>query len=382
MSLRSIDRLRCIALACLLGGTVAAQNSTAAPAPPTLRLVPVLDGLRDDAPGGQFARLGETAFGKEAAKVGIDLAAPAHPLVVAAYQENRLFYLFYKATEEAFGERPWVLQRIRKVERTWRTADGKPDEKITWQVEAFKTQAGSLKSPDQHFGSFALRDAHRREIVKEYEIGFGEIPGQAAGATWPFAADKLFHMLQPYGEDRALYDKVVFSNAKRWTLTAKLGPDGSWRLQSPELAIDLPARAPTLAEARPKPDPASKATVLKSGEGSGKVKVGVSTIAEVSAALGQPLEDVAMPTGNRNLSYRGGLTCNFAADGTLNTILTRVSFAGRTDRGIAHGTSRAEVQKLLGAPPGKQDAKAWSYPGLVVKFDAAGAVSQLVVTKD
>jgi hypothetical protein len=368
-------------LALSTAAPIAAQKPTTPPVPPALRLIPLLDGLRGDAPDGDLGRLGETAFGKEAAKVGIDLTKPAHPLVIAARQQNRLFYVFYKATEEAFGDRPWMLQRIRKVERTWRTADGEPEEKVTWQVEAFKTQAGSLKSPDQHFGSFALRDAHRREIVKEYEIGFGEIPGQATGATWPFDAGKLFHMLQPYGEDSALYDKVVFGNSRRWTLTTKLGPGDDWQLQSPELAIDLPKRAPTPAEAKPKPDATSKSTVLKVGEGVGGTKLGSSTIEDVGKVLGAPLEDVTMTTGSRNLSYRGGLTCNFTADGKLNTIITRVTFAGRTDRGIAHGTSRAEVKQKLGAPKGDEAAAVWNYPGLTVKFDATGAVIQLVLSK-
>lgn len=354
----------------------------AAQQPPALRLVPLLDGLRSDAPDGDLARLAETTVGKEASKVGIDLAQPKHPLVVAAFAKGRLFYVFYKATEEAFGDRPWVLQRIRKVERTWATAGAPPDEKVTWQVEAFKTQAGSLKSADQHFGSFALRDAHRREVVKEYEIGFGEIPGHAAGTTWPFAANTLFHMLQPYGDEPGLFEKVAFTNARRWTLTTSFGKDGTWSLACPELGIDLPKTAPAAAATRPEPDAASKAIVLKVGEGVWQARLGTSTIDEVGKVLGEALEDVEMPGGGRNVSYRAGLTCNFEATGKLNTILTRTTFAGRTSNGIALGASRADVKKKLGAPKtGADDAPAWTYPGLLVAFDAVGNVTRLVLMK-
>ena len=350
--------------------------------PPALRLVPLLDGLRSDAPAGDLARLAETTIAKEATKVGIDLAQPKHPLVVAAFAKGRLFYAFYKATEEAFGERPWVLQRIRKVERTWTTPGAPPDEKVTWQVEAFKTQAGSLKSADQHFGSFALRDAHRREVVKEYEIGFGEIPGRAMGTTWPFEASTLFHVLQAYRDEPGLYDDVAFTNARRWTLTTSLAKDGTWSLVCPELGIDLPNRAPPDAAARPEPDAASKAIVLKIGEGVAEARLGTSTIDEVGKVLGEALEDVAMATGGRNVSYRGGLTCNFDATGKLNTILTRTTFAGRTSNGLTHGASRADVKKKLGAPKdGAADAPTWAYAGLVVTFDAFGGVTRLVLTK-
>ncbi|HEU4419417.1 MAG TPA: hypothetical protein VFT55_10790, partial [Planctomycetota bacterium] len=280
----------------------------------------------------------------------------------------------------AFGDRPWVLQRIRKVERTWATAGAPPDEKVTWQVEAFKTQAGSLKSADQHFGSFALRDAHRREVVKEYEIGFGEIAGHAAGMTWPFAANTLFHMLQPYGDEPGLFEKVVFTNARRWTLTTSFGKDGTWSLVCPELGIDLPKKAP--AATRPEPDAASKAIVLKIGEGVAAARLGASTSEEVGTVLGEVLEDVEMPGGGRNVSYRVGLTCNFDATGKLNTILTRSTFAGRTSNGVAHGASRADVKKKLGAPKaGADDAATWTYPGLLVTFDAFGNVTRLVLTK-
>ena len=362
-----------------LAGIATAQTVPSAP-PPTLRLVPLLDGLRDDAPGGEFARLVETPCGKEAFKLGIDLAQPNHPLVVTSFAKDRLFYVFYKTPHEAFGDRPWMLQRIRKIERTWSTADGKPDEKVTWQVEAFKTIAGTLKSADQHFGSFALRDAHRREIVKEYELGFGEVKGTAEGTAWPFAADRLFHMLQKYDDAPGVYDQVTFRNARRWQLTASLDKT-SWSLVSPELGIDLPKQPLDSKSAQVPPDPASKAIVLQPGLGPKGLQIGTSTAADVGKVLGDALEDVAITATSRNISYRCAITCNFA-DGRLNTVITRPAFAGSTDGGIGHGTTRAQVRAKLGAPTrGDEKSATWSYPGLQVRFDSTGVVDRLVLGK-
>lgn len=348
-----------------------AQPPTTA-SPPQLRLHPLLDGLRGD-PGD---------LDKEAAKVGIDLKKPDNPLVAWACKDGRLFYVFYKSTEEAFSDRAWMLQRIRKVERTWATKDATPEEKVTYQVEAFKTQGGALKGPDQHFGSFGLRGAHRREVVKEYEIGFGELPGEAAGAAWPFAANRLFHMLQAYGDDRAIFDKVQFVASRRWTLTVAFGADGSYAITSPELGLDLPKNPPKLEQARAVVDPASKALVLEAGVGPAGLTVGKSVRADVDKVLGVPLEDV--PTGpNRNVSYRGGLTCNFAQDGVLNTVFTRACFGGRTKEGIVLGMARAEVKKKLGkAAKDFDDGEvSWTVPGLHVHFDALGQVVRLVVAR-
>ena len=165
-------------LAVAASAQAATVSSTNAPL--QLRLVPLLDGLLEDTKG-DLAAIATSDVGKEAAKVGLDLAKPPNPYAVAGCKEGRLFYVFYKTTEEAFGDRAWVLQRIKKTERTWKTADAEPEEKVTFQVEAFKTIGGSLKGADQHYGGYSLRGAHRREVVKEYEVGFGEVPGRGSG---------------------------------------------------------------------------------------------------------------------------------------------------------------------------------------------------------
>lgn len=361
-------------------GAARAQSTTtpSTNAPLQLRLVPLLDGLLEDTKG-DLAAIATSDVGKEAAKVGLDLAKPTNPFAVAGCKEGRLFYVFYKTTEEAFGDRAWVLQRIKKTERTWKTADAEPEEKVTFQVEAFKTIGGSLKGADQHYGGYSLRGAHRREVVKEYEVGFAEVPGLAAGADWPFDRKRMFHMLQPYEADSSLFDRVKFHASRRWTLTATLASDGSHRVHSPELGLDLPKKQPTSDLAKVPADPASKALVLIAGQGLAGIAVGKSKREDVDKVLGVPLEYV--PAGdNHNASYRGGLTCNFDATGVLNTVFTRASFAGRTKDGLQLGMTRDEVQKKLGKK--QADAVAtWTLPGLVVKFDATGVVQRLVVTK-
>lgn len=349
---------------------------------PALRLIPLVDGMREDAPGKDLARFHETPCGKEAVKVGVDLLRPANPLVAADFQKGRLFYVFYKVTEEAFGDRAWIVQRIKKTERTWARAGAEPETKVTWQVEAFKTMAGELKGADQHFGSFGIRDAVRREIVKEYEIGFGDVPGKATGAAWPFDASKLFHMLQPYGDDASLHDSVQFAHSRRWQLTATLTPD-SWSVVSPELGLDLPKKWPDAKVARPEANAASKATVLTPGVGPAGLQIGTSTAADAEQRLGKPLEDLPAGGNHRNVSYAASLTCNFDGDGKLNTVITRATFAGRTTNGIAHGMSRAEVAKKLGAAKDQPaDASTWTYPGLRIQFDGFDTVRRLVIGDD
>jgi hypothetical protein len=346
-----------------------------------LRLQPLLDGMRGEV--GDLASLPNTTIGKEAAKVGLDLTKPANPVVALQFRDGRLFYVFYKVTEEAFGDRPWMIQRIKKTERTWSTAGGRPEEKVTWQVEAFKTIGGALKSADQHFGGFGLGGAHRREIVKEYEIGFGEIAGRAEGVAWPFEMDRLYQMLQEYDEAPGVHDLVRFQSSRRWTLTVQLAADGEYRLVAPELGIDMPKKVPGIELAKSRPDEASKSIVLVAGAGPSGLTVGVSRRQEVDGLLGEPLEDVPAGPNGRNCSYRGALVCNFDKSGVLNTVFTRSTFAGKTKEGIALGMPRHAVKQKLGiaAKDLEPEGAQWATPGLLVAFDASGAVQRLVVTK-
>ncbi len=347
---------------------------------PAIRLVPLLDGLRYSAsPGDDLARLSESETYKTAMKEGVDLTRPPHPIVAFRRNGDRVYYLFYKTTENAFGDRPYVIQRIRKVERAWKTPDATPEERVRWQVEVFKTLRGELKNADEHYGSFGLQGNHRREIVKEYEIGFGEIPGVCEGQAWPFEGT-LFRMLQPFQEDGGIFGKVKFREARTWTLTVSFDATGASSVCSPELGFDAPTRLPAREQTLPPPDPSSARIVLIEGKGVEGVAIGESGREAVLRVFGGLLEDA--PAGrSANLSVRGALTVNLNAPGKVNTIITRPGFGGRTSRGATHGMYRDEVARLYGLPPqSAPDAENWRYEGVQFTFDGFDRVKRIVVT--
>lgn len=347
---------------------------------PRIRLVPLRDGFRTIAPDGDMARLGETGTFKEALEAGVDLARPPHPIVAWRFAGKRLYYVFYKTTENALGDRPYLIQRIRKVERAWKTPEAPPEEKVTWQVEVFKIRGGELKSPDQHFGSFGLNGNHRREIVKEYEIGFGEVPGMCEGRSWPFDPDTLFRMLQAYQEDEGIFPQVKFRASCKWTLSVDFDAKGNCSVRSPELGFDAPTRLPARDQTLPAPGPASAGTVLVEGRGVEGVAVGRSSREDLVRALGEPLEDAPAGLGHTNLSFKGGLTVNLDPKGKVNTILTRPGFAGKTSKGATHGMYRDEVARLYGLPAkGAPDAESWRYGGVQFTFDGFDRVKRIVV---
>ncbi|HEX5138872.1 MAG TPA: hypothetical protein VFY93_18015 [Planctomycetota bacterium] len=349
---------------------------------PAIRLVPLRDGLRAAAPDGDLARIGETDLGKTALAGGVDLARPPHPIVAWGRKDDRLFYVFYKTTGNALGDRPYLIQRIKKIERAWKTPDAAPEETVTWQVEVFKTIGGELKRADEHFGSYGLGDNHRREIVKEYEIGFGEVPGVCEGRAWPFDPDTLYRMLQEYQADDGLFPKVKFERARTWTLTVSFDARGRSSVSSPELGFDVPAKLPDRNATLPAVDPASKEIVLLEGHGVRGVTVGKSSREDLVRALGEPIEDAAVGLGHHNLSFPGGLTVNLDPQGTVNTILTRAGFGGRTAKGATRGMYRDEIARLYGMPPkSAPDAEHWRYAGVQFSFDGFDRVKRIVIMR-
>jgi len=221
-----------------------------------LRLVPVTQGVADEP---DVIDAGQAA--------GIDVRQPAHPLLVHAYTGRRLFYVFYKTVDEAAGPRQYLLQRIRKIERFYASADDRnPRVQESFLVEAFKLQGGSLKRPDQHFGSFGLGDCYRREVVKEYEIGFGELPGIATGDQWPFRRKFLYQAIQNYAADRSLYDQVKFTQSKSWTLQVNFDQSGSYSVKCPELGFDAPRALPAAVASERAPETVDTVMGLKAGQ--------------------------------------------------------------------------------------------------------------------
>jgi len=313
---------------------------------------------------------------------GVDLTSPPNPLLIHSYADGRLFYVFFKTVEGALGDRPWLIQRIRKTERTWATPDAEPEVKVTWQVEVFKTIAGALKRADRHYGSYALEDAARREVVKEYEIGFGEIPGTCEGKEWPFDSGILYKELQPYQETAGLYDQVTFASERRWSLTVEFDAQGRYRIASPAFGFDAPDKVPAEDQTRPEPDPASRDLVLVEGVGIGAFKLGESTPADLARLFGEPLEVVPVGRGHENRSVASSFTVNFDPTGVANTLITHTDFAGRTDKGIRLWDKRSKVMEVYGPPVDqKADSVHWRYDGVVFFFDGFERVSRIVLLR-
>ena len=190
----------------------------------------------------------------EAREAGLDLLKPNHPLLPHAYQNGKLFYVFYKTTEEARGPQQYLLQRIRKEERYYSSPSSRtPRTVVTYLVEAFKLRDGSLKKADQHYGSYSLGNNFRREVIKDYEIGFGEIDGLATGTAWPFDNTILYKAIQDYGPERTLYNKVRFTQARKWKLTVSFDRTGSYSIRSAAFDFDAPKKLPDVTAAEETP---------------------------------------------------------------------------------------------------------------------------------
>jgi hypothetical protein len=359
--------LRLLTLGLLLAAAARAQDAGI-----DLRLLSLEDGLPKN--------LEKSTVFKTARSAGVDLRKPPHPIVVVSYRDGRLFHLFYKSTENAFGNRPYLIQRMKRIRRSWKSPDAAPEEIVEYKVEVFKTIAGMLKGDDTHWGSYALGAYRRREVIKEYEIGFGEIPGVCEGKLWPYDGKKLFKMLQEWSGEPALHAKVKFSRVRPWRLEVKFDASGSYRVRSPELGFDVFVTLPGEEAMRPRPDEASRGIVLLEGRGLKGVKLGAGSEKAVIAALGAPLERVKFKSGNTNLSFRASLTVNFTPDGKVNTVFTRAGFAGRTARGASHESTRADIRKLYGEPKrDKPDSDYWCFDGVVFWFDGFDRVRQITI---
>ncbi len=350
----------------------------------TLRPITLAEGVRDVLnPGGDAKKLGGREDYRRAKALGLDLAAPQpDPVVGLVRTEARLYYVFYKTVEEAFGQRHYVIQRIKKTERTWVTADAAPEETVTYQVEAFKLLGGQQKRADQHYGSYGIKGRYRREIVKEYEIGFGEVKGLCEGADWPFDRGILFKYLDDYGPERETFDAVRFERSVTWTLTVSLDAEGGYAVRAPELGIDLPASPTDVARTIPAPDAASRDLVLVRGVGLQGTADEDDLVAAYSARAGAVIDDVPAGKGNRNVAFAARIIANLKADGSLNSLRTRPGFAGRTAEGARVGDDRARILQLYG-PPRRQyaDADWWHYRDIGFWFDGRGKVGRMYVRR-
>lgn len=238
-------RVLLILVAGLLLAADTPPKQEAGPSPFQMQLVPVqveVDAILALEKSGKTSR---NPVMQEAREAGLDLLKPNHALLPHAYRDGKLFYVFYKTTQGAKGSQDYLLQRVRKEERNYASAaDKNPRTVVTYLVEAFKLREGGLKKADQHYGSYSLRNNFRREIIKEYEIGFGEIDGVATGSPWPFARNILYKEIQAYGPKRTLYDQVRFTQSRKWTLSVRFDKAGSYSIRSSEFGFDAPRTLP------------------------------------------------------------------------------------------------------------------------------------------
>ena len=363
----------------LLAPITAAKDAPLAA--PRLRMVHLRDGLRGVSPGRKLENLAQSTIYKTAQKVGLDLASRTHPLLVQQYRNGRLFYVFYKTVEGAVGKRNYIIQRIKRTERSWTQTDEEPVVTVKYQVEVFKTFAGALRRADEHHGSYGVYKFEKREIVKEYTIGFAEIPDVCEGEAWPFSLSRDFKMLQPYQEDVGIYDKVAFLSKQDWTLRVSLHEDGTYQVASPELGFNAPQELPGSERAAFIGNPVSKNVVLVPGTGVSGLQVGESEEADVERVLGKPFGVSVAKTGSRNLATPVEITTNIDPKGRLKTLITRTGFMGKTDRGIGLGAERWEVLRAYGVPRKGTDigARSWMYNGILFYFDGFDRVERMVV---
>jgi hypothetical protein len=231
---RTLALLSVLAGAAALAGTAPTKEKAL-----VVRLVPIREALKKY-PDGTDPRAGALAR-----KAGVDLDRPPHPLLGWSYREKRLFYIFYDVVDGAPADQEFLMQRVRRQERSWKSArDRKPELQESFLVEAFRLRGGSFVGSDRHHGSFGLGSHHKREIRKEFEIGIGQLDGVAQGKAWPFDKTKRYHKVQEYGGQRGAFDRVKFTRSVKWTLVVTFDRDGKYAVRCPELGIDAPRKLP------------------------------------------------------------------------------------------------------------------------------------------
>jgi hypothetical protein len=223
----------------VLAGILLFLGAAAPAGPLQVRLVPIKEALKKY-PDGTDPRV--TTVAK---KAGIDLSRPSNPLLACSYRDNRLFYVFYNDVRNPTGPHEYLIQRIRKEQRSWKSArDRKPETQQSFLVEAFRLRDGAFVGSDRHHASFGLGSHHSREIRKEFEIGFGQLDKVAQGKDWPFDKKKRYHKIQEYGPRRGVFDEVKFSRSVKWTLVVTFDRDGKWAVRCAELGFDAPRKMP------------------------------------------------------------------------------------------------------------------------------------------
>jgi hypothetical protein len=174
---------------------------------------------------------------------GPDFSAGATTVLsdaVAAFGKGSFFYALFDTFKDTESSRLYAIQRVRKTTRGYRSAsDTRPLTSVEYLVEIFKLRDGEFKRADMHHGTYPMGGFYKREVLKELEIGIGEIPGTATGDAWPFDPATLYKLVQDYSVKREIYDSVHFDRSTSWMIDATFGSDGRHELQVPALQVDL-----------------------------------------------------------------------------------------------------------------------------------------------
>lgn len=213
---------------------------TSQPAPTvSLRLVPLAEEIL-----ATTGTEGETL--KKARRFGLDPAKLPSPFVAHVWQADRkrLFYVFGNVFEAANAPRPWLIQRIRRTERLFPANGSPPVTEIAHSVQVFRLRDGATSGINQHDAIYSLGQSARREIVKEFEVGFGEIDGVLEGLSWPFEQRSTAKMLQTDEEDATLFKSVRFTTSIKWSIKVVIEKDGTYSVACPELGFELPRKLP------------------------------------------------------------------------------------------------------------------------------------------
>lgn len=353
-----------------------------------LDIVAIERGNREASFGDDPQKFAATAVYKAAQKSGIDLQRPEHPLLVFRYDAGRLFYLFYNDVTNVPDGR-YLIQRVKRTTVNY-SPDGRSTTEVAYLVEAFKSAAGRSKRPDQHFGSYSLQGHERREIIKEFEVGLGEIPAVAEGEGWPFESGKLYRSIQPYGGEAGHYDRVTYQDSLRWTLRVSFDRHGNYELRCPELGIklvrSLPIASPGDEEVTPggagataqvEFDPSTMDIVLQPGRGALGIVVGETRLEDARRLLGEP-QEVQRLSAAANHHFSQQITLNIPDGEAVHTLVTRPGFGGRTEKGIRHGDTRDKVREVYGAAI-RGGGPTATYDGVIFWFDEEDRVNRIVI---
>lgn len=170
----------------------------------------------------------------EAAKAGVDLNAQGRRFVAQGYANGRAFILFYNHARARDCGRDYLIQRICLTD-TRDMGGGEVLTRRTYLVEALKLDHDKrTQRPDEHRTGYSIGEARRRTVMVEYELGCGEVPGQAEGVEWPFSRGSVHRLIANHTADGTLYSTVNFDHSRVYRTTLESDGDGRHSIVAPD----------------------------------------------------------------------------------------------------------------------------------------------------